>query len=86
MSFKNCFHLRRFKIYGEKLKDESIDDKLVSPIIQDTREYGQFVIILPFKSSEIHFLDKKAIVDKNCKDGIVVFKFRILGDEEDEDD
>ena len=71
-----------FKIYGEKLKDNNNNIKF----IQDGREYGKFLIILPLKASEIHYLEKKAIVDENSKDGIVIFKFKISNDEEDSDD
>ena len=75
-----------FKIFGEKLKDNTNDSNTEETYIQDCREYGKFAIILPLRSSEIHYLKKKAIVDKNPEKGIAIFKFEISGDDDDDDD
>jgi hypothetical protein len=75
-----------FKIFGEKLKDNTNDSNTEETYIQDCREYGKFAIILPLRSSEIHYLKKKAIVDKNPEKGIAIFKFEISGDDDDDDE
>ena len=66
-----------FKISGKKLKDN--DDK-VNISIKDVREYGEFGIILPLLTSEIRYLNKKAIIDTNPEKGIISFSFLIDDD------
>ena len=66
-----------FKISGKKLKD---DDDKINTSIKDVREYGEFGIILPLLTSEIRYLNKKAIIDKNPEKGIISFSFLIDDD------
>ena len=66
-----------FKITGEKLKDE---DEANNIIIKDIREYGEFGIILPLLTSEIRYLKKTPIIEKNPEKGIVSFSFEIDDD------
>ena len=76
---RNLNEYTLFEISGEKLKD---DDDCNNKIIRDIREYGKFGIILPLLSSEIHWRERKAIVDKESDKGIVTFSFEIAEDEE----
>ena len=76
---RNLNEYTLFEISGEKLKDE---EEANNKIIRDIREYGKFGIILPLLSSEIHWRERKAIVNKESEKGIVTFAFEISPDEE----